>query len=66
MNPYSELQQSVFDDEEKRLTKKRKQAKDKAATKAKLNTKTSGYQKTRPTAIDAFDDMRHSFWYSPM
>ena len=32
----------------------------KSATKAKLDAKISGYQKTLPAAIDAFNDTSHS------
>ena len=59
MNPCSEFQQAMFDDEEKRFTKKRKQAKEKAETKANLDTKISGYQKPLPDAIDSFDGVSH-------
>ena len=59
MNLYSEIQKSVFDDEETRFTKKIKYSKDIAATKAKLDAKISGYQKTLPVAIDASDDTSH-------
>ena len=47
----------MFDDEEKRLTNKRKEAKEKSTTKAKLDSKISGYP---PTPIDALDGMGHS------
>ena len=61
MKPYSEVQQAMLDDEENRLTKKRKQANYKSATKVKLDAKISGYQKTLPTAIDSFYDTSHNF-----
>ena len=60
MNPYSKVHQSVLDNKENRFKNQIKQAEDKAATKAKIDNKISGYQKNLPAAIDAFDDTIHS------